>query len=349
MDLVALKYFAEAVRQGGITKAAEHLHVAQPALSRQIRLLEEELGVKLLERHRRGVKPTRDGLSFVQGAENLLRQAQQLRHEVGSRVAEPVGSIRLGFLPATSELLVGKLIAEFVREFPKVTFHLQEGYTPELAEAMIANKLDLAIMSYEFKHQDLDRTPLFTEHMWLAGLPSIWPFGDSPLDLAQLSGLPLLHSQFAGGYLSKLSSARKIQLRSMIVGDTRSVIRHTVQSGSGFVLMPASSIMNELESGEIRGAPIKSFKVHRALFRRIDAICSRAIAKFEERLLAAVETIKREKSPLIQEFSMDLARSGRKAGAKRRKKPSKSEESKGRTGHETRSAATLSSKQIVKL
>src|SRR5262245_30705744 len=81
MDLRALKYVAEAARLGSITKAAARLHVAQPALSRQIRLLEEELGVILLLRHRRGVRPTKEGLDFVRSAEVLLRMAQQIRDD----------------------------------------------------------------------------------------------------------------------------------------------------------------------------------------------------------------------------------------------------------------------------
>ena len=100
MDLKVLKSVVEAIRLGSITKAAAKLRVAQPALSRQIHLLEEELGVALLLRHRRGVRPTREGIDFVTSAESLLRMAQQLRDDMGSRADEPVGRIRLGFSPS---------------------------------------------------------------------------------------------------------------------------------------------------------------------------------------------------------------------------------------------------------
>src|ERR1700735_2367385 len=95
MDLKALRYVVEAAGLKSISKAAAQLHVAQPALSRQIRLLEEELGVPLLLRHRRGVEPTKEGLDFVRSAEILLRMAQQIRDDMGSRGTEPVGRIRL--------------------------------------------------------------------------------------------------------------------------------------------------------------------------------------------------------------------------------------------------------------
>src|SRR4051794_32994066 len=119
MDLKVLRAVVEATRLGSITQAASKLRVAQPALSRQIHLLEEELGVTLLLRNSNGVRATEEGAEFVKSAEVLLQLAQQLRDNMNSRAAEPVGCIRLGLPPGPGALLVGRLVAEFAALYPK--------------------------------------------------------------------------------------------------------------------------------------------------------------------------------------------------------------------------------------
>jgi LysR family nitrogen assimilation transcriptional regulator len=295
MDLKALKYLSEACRLGSITKASTLLNVAQPALSRQIRLLEEELGVVLLLRHRRGVRPTKEGLHFVRSADDLLRMAQRIRNELVATAAEPSGVIRLGFLPGPGGLLVGKLIAQFIRQFPKVTFELRESLTADLSEALITDKLDLAIMIYEAKHQDLCRKPLFAEDLWLAAAPSIWPFRKKTLQIRELEGLPLVHAAIVGKELEKLASRHKVQLHTVIAGDTRSAARVAVREGAGFMLMPASSVADELSRGGLVGAPVKGLTISRGLFWRADHALSSAAVEFIVRLDAAVASLKEKK------------------------------------------------------
>lgn len=303
MDLKALKYVAEAARLGSITKAAAQLRVAQPALSRQIRLLEDELGVVLLVRHRHGVKPTQEGLSLVRSAEVLLRMAQQIRDDMGSRAAEPVGRIRFGFLPAPGDLFVGSLVAGFIRQYPKVTFELREALTAELMEALLTDRLDLAIMIHDVKHQDLHRKPLFAEDIWLAGAPSIWPFGTEPLRPQQLAGVPLVHAAIVGYALDKIASRHKLQFHSVIEGDTRTAARAAVRAGAGFMLMPASGVCDEIARGEFAGAPVQGLEVRRGLFWRADRPLSRAVVEFIDQVESVVDELKRTKRPMIRDIT----------------------------------------------
>jgi LysR family nitrogen assimilation transcriptional regulator len=303
MDLRALKYVAEAARLGSITKAASALHVAQPALSRQIQLLEDELGVVLLVRHRRGVLPTKEGVDFLKSAEVLLRMAQQLRDDMGSRAAEPAGRIRLGFLPAPGRLVLGKLMAQFIRQYPKVSFQLRESLTADLSEALLTDKLDLAIMVYDVRHQDLHRKPLFAEDVWLVGAPSIWPFGKKPLRPQQLEGLPLIHAAILGSTLERISDTEKLQFRTVIEGDTRTAAREAVREGAGFMLLPESSVTDEVTRGELVGAPIKGFEVTRGLYWRADRPLSRAALEFIGALDLAVSRLKKVDSPIIRNIA----------------------------------------------
>ena len=307
MDLKALRYVVEAAGLKSISKAAAQLHVAQPALSRQIRLLEEELGVPLLLRHRRGVEPTKEGLDFVRSAEILLRMAQQIRDDMGSRGTEPVGRIRLGFLPGPGDLIIGKLVADFLRQYPKVSFLLREALTADLTDALLAGKLDLAIMIHDVKHQDLHRKPLFSEDVWLAGVPSLWPFGKAKRLLPrQLHGLPLIHAAIVGNALSALVEDHNLEIRTVIEGDTRTAARAAARAGVGFMLVPASSVSVEIARNELAGAPVEGMEVRRGLFWRADHPLSRATVEFIAKLEGAVSALLAAKpSPIKRIASAD--------------------------------------------
>ncbi|MGE0733233.1 MAG: LysR family transcriptional regulator [Alphaproteobacteria bacterium] len=305
MDLRTLRQVTAAIRLQSITKAASQLNVAQSALSRTIRLLEEELGVALMIRHPRGVQATKDGLKFAESAETLLRLAKQLHDEARAYSSEPVGQIRFGFLPSNGDLFVGDLVADFVKRFPKVSFLLREALSVELAEALLTDKLDLALMLYDTKHQDLNRLPLFTEDMWLAGARAIWPFGTKPLRPHQLEDLPLIHAALVGDALKRLNSHRKLRLKTVIVGDIRPVARAAVHAGAGFMLMPYSWIADDIERGALAGAPVKGLEVRRGVFWRADRPQSRAAVKFVDELQAKVNELKRAMPNVIKDILSD--------------------------------------------
>lgn len=302
MDLRTLRYVTTAVRMESITKAAARLHVAQSALSRTIKLLEEELGVVLLLRHPHGIKATKDGLRFVESAETLLRLAQQLRDEARSYASEPVGQIRFGFLPSQGELFIGPLIAAFVRKYPKVNFVLREALSGELAELLLADKLDLAVMLYDTKHQDLHRQPLFMEEIWLVAARSVWALGSKPLVPRQLEGLPLVHAGLVGQALRRLATRHKAQLHTLVEGDISRVARSVVRDGGAYLLMPHSFIEEDIARGVVAGAPIKGLEVRRSVSWRADRPQSRAVVAFVEEIEKAVAALKASKPRVIREF-----------------------------------------------
>jgi LysR family nitrogen assimilation transcriptional regulator len=303
MDLKSLKYVSSAIRLQSISKAAEELYIAQPALSRKIKLLEDELGVTLLVRHRRGVTATAEGLKVMALGDTMERLARQLRDDMLSQATDATGKIRFGYLIGPGELFIGKMIAEFMREHPKVTFSLREGSTHELSEALLADKLDLALMIYDVKYHGLRRKALFAEDVWLAGSPSAWPFGSEPLRVEHLANLPLVHAAGIGSAIDKLAAQHNIQMRSAIEGDTRAAARHAASAGVAFMLMPASSVRDDIREGRLVGAPITGFEVQRGLFWRSDSPLSRAVVEFVKRIDATVACLKRDQSSMIRDIA----------------------------------------------
>src|SRR3954468_11508887 len=138
MDLVQLKYFLRVAELRSFSKAADVLHVAQPAITRQIRLLEEELGVALFHRHSRGSEPTEAGQLLEIRAAELLRMADQTRVDVVSRAVVPTGTVRIGFPPSVGNLLLGSPVAAYHAKYPGVLISLVEGYNQVLQEWMLS-------------------------------------------------------------------------------------------------------------------------------------------------------------------------------------------------------------------
>lgn len=173
MELRQLRYFVAVARQRHFTRAAEELHVAQPALSQQIQQLERELGVLLFDRGGRRVQLTAPGEAFLARAERILAEVDQARAELQEYVGLVRGRIRLGALPSLAEALPG-LLARFHARYPGLEIGLREESTEQLIELLERGQVDLAL-----RHQTLSALPagsasepLFREELVLVVAPS---------------------------------------------------------------------------------------------------------------------------------------------------------------------------------
>lgn len=286
MDFSDLRYFAEVVRQHNVTRAALRLGIAQPALTRRIHLMEEEFAAPLLVRHRRGVRPTEAGLIVFERAQLLLRLADEMRGDVLSQTAEPAGQVTLGFPPSLSNLFVTRLIAEYLRLFPRVTFRLDEHFSPTVRDELLAGRIDMGIMTCEAAHPDLQFVPLFAEHLWLVGRREDWPFRQAKsLTPSHLARQPILIASFLREVVERREELKDHQLCVRVEADGLTTLREAIHSGIGFMLGPPSGVSRELDSGEFVGAPVKGLHVTRGLFRRRDRPVTRALDELETMVL----------------------------------------------------------------
>ncbi len=144
MELRQLRYFVTAIEAGTLTKAAEILSVAQPAVSQQILKLEEELGEQLLMRHSRGVEPTEAGARLLSHAAAILRQLDAAREDLNELKGEPAGEVRIGMPRSITELIGVSLFEECGRRLPKVGVTMIERLSEGLNELLADGRLDLA-------------------------------------------------------------------------------------------------------------------------------------------------------------------------------------------------------------
>lgn len=147
MDLRQLKFFLAVVEKGGFTRAAEHLHIAQSAISIGIKKLEEELGSKLFTRRERTVALTVEGESLARNAREIFRRVDQARQEIADLRGLLTGEVQVGLTPMLSSLFFPKIIASFKEEFPALKMSISGESAWNIQRKIIAGDIDIGIIS----------------------------------------------------------------------------------------------------------------------------------------------------------------------------------------------------------
>lgn len=148
MELYQLRYFLEIARQRNFTRAAEKLHLAQAALSEQMRKLESELGTTLIQRGRRESTLTAAGETLRSHAEALLERAEVAQEAVQALVGLRGGRLVIGAIPSVSAGLLPKILAAFRHDYPKVELVIAEGTSEEISEGVENGRIELGIIQH---------------------------------------------------------------------------------------------------------------------------------------------------------------------------------------------------------
>lgn len=274
MDLVQLRYFLKVADLRSFTKAALALHIAQPAVTRQIRLLEEEFGVQLLLRHSRGAELTEAGVRLRAGAQAMLRLATETRAQVAASASEVMGELRVGFPPSVGASLVAKATATFHARHPAVRLHLEEGYSNGLRDALLADRLDLAVTTNATPNPLLDMQQIYTESLWAFYAPQLGSsLRGTELTLAQLARYPLIQlssGNTLGTLLESLMRDQDLSLKVSVSSESLPVIKSLLQAGLGVHISPYTAFERDVRRRELAGKPMKGLTVARRVAWRVD-------------------------------------------------------------------------------
>ncbi|MEV6758562.1 transcriptional regulator CynR [Streptomyces sp. NPDC051214] len=196
VELRHLRYLLAVVEHGTFTRAAEALHVSQPTLSQQIRALERTVGLPLLDRAGRTVRPTDAGQVYVDHARRALRELAAADRAVQDVRDLSRGQLRLGVTPTFTAYLVGPLVAALHARHPGLALTVREGTQERIGEALIADELDAGIGFTGDPVPGVEAAPLFVESL---GVVAGAGEGSGPLSAAELAGrdLALLAGDFA--------------------------------------------------------------------------------------------------------------------------------------------------------
>jgi len=195
MDLKQLEYFVRVAEMGSFTRAAVSLNVAQPALSRQVRLLEVELRQNLLVRNGRGATPTEAGQVLLEHGRGILHQVERAREELGRVRTGLTGRVALGMPPSVARVLTVPLMRAFRLALPEARLSISEGLTTAMQEGLLHGRLDIAMLYNANASNGLELTPLVREELLLVqarppGLQEDPP--PAPIALKDLAALPLV-------------------------------------------------------------------------------------------------------------------------------------------------------------
>ncbi|MDO4248557.1 MAG: LysR family transcriptional regulator [Neisseria sp.] len=193
MDLKQLKYFMHVAELGSYTRAADFLGVAQPLLSRQIRLLETELRHNLLNRHGRGVSLTDSGRILLDHCRIIQQQIDAIQEDLSASTGKLTGHITLGLPPTVAKLLSVDIIKAVRKQLPDAHISIIEGLTSHLQEHLQQGKIDMALLYNPAYSPHLDKQLFYEERLHLiAPKNHALNVTTKGLSAAQLAELPLI-------------------------------------------------------------------------------------------------------------------------------------------------------------
>ncbi len=289
MNLEQLRGFAEIARTGHFTRAAEHLHLAQPSLSRQIAGLESELGVRLFHRVRGNVALTVAGERLLPIARRMLADAEAARSEMAELVGLSRGRIRLGATQTLCTSLVAEVLAEFRARYPGIDVEILERGSRSLLEALVEGALDLALIvtsvSSGAARAVLEREPILSERLVVvsaAAEPDPFAPGEA-VELAELAAVPQI--AFPENYDLRVAmdtafAAEGLDPIVAVSGAEMDAALRFAERGLGVAVVPA---MVAVDRPTLRSAPLAGADLTRtiSIARRSDMAPSHAGAALQ--------------------------------------------------------------------
>ncbi|MEV6161927.1 LysR family transcriptional regulator [Streptomyces sp. NPDC052052] len=246
MELRQLRSFLALAEECHFGRAAARLHVAQPALSQQIKQLERELGVPLFNRSTRRVEPTEAGRQLTAYARVIVAEEERARVHMRELATGHAGRVSVGFIGTATYDVLPRVARTVRAQLPGITLDLRgELLTPRLVEGLLSGTFDLAVLRGPVTDENLRTTPLRSEPL-LAVLPSHHPLADRPsIPLQALAAEPfVVHPSQSRSqmYDRVLAACRRAGFRpaSLIeVGETATLVVF-VAAGHGVALVPQS-------------------------------------------------------------------------------------------------------------
>ena len=264
MDLRSIRYFIQIADLGSITRAAQHLGIAQPALSRHLRSLESELGTELLVRLPRGVRLTGAGRQFVDHCRRILRELGRAQDELRATIDVPQGRVILGLSPTIGPLVLPGIVERVTRQCPQIALKVVEGFSIQLYDALLAGRVDLGLLTNPLPSRALKLTPLLSEPIVVLTPPAAR--GTRRFyTLPELAKTPVISTEAIRSIVDEQVSRYGARLNIEAEIDAVEAIRRLLLRGLGPAVMPVSTFHDDIRAGAIAAFPIADANVHRIL------------------------------------------------------------------------------------
>jgi len=244
------------------------LHLVQPAVSRQIMLLEQDIGAPLFVRERHGMVLTDAGRSLVTHARRAMLELDRARAEIAGADEGIGGLVTLGLLPSTIDMLSGPLVSALAASYPGIRVRITVGYAGTLLRWLQTGEIDAGLLYGAERSPEVRTQPLIEEPLWVIGPKAAKLRRDRPMPLAQLTGKPLVLPSAPHGIRTLVDHAcavSKLELTVAVETNALSVQRSLVLGGHGLTILPPIAVADDLRTGLLSGAPLAEPAIKRTI------------------------------------------------------------------------------------
>lgn len=267
MDVKQLRYFLLVADMGGFTPAALALGVGQPAISRQIKLLEEEVGTQLFLRHGRGIAVTSAGRQLLDHARAVVDRIETAKAELSELNKTIAGEITIGLPASLGAMLTTPLLKQFLDLYPLVSLSVVEGLSGHLHEWLLRGDLDLAAVYMPIVNTDLFSEIIASDQIYLIG-PETGEDMPETIEFDAAISRPLILTSRSHSLRKKIefiARQRDLTINIRCQVDSIDAIKSLLKERYGYALLPVSLVRQELQAGTLRCARVKNPSLDRNL------------------------------------------------------------------------------------
>jgi DNA-binding transcriptional LysR family regulator len=267
VQIPQIEGFLETARQRNLSRAAEALHVTQPALTARLQALEADLGATLFERSRRGMRLTDVGVAFLPFAEHALDALEDGRSVVAEHARGGAGRLTIGTAPAVGAYVLPGLLARYVARFPSIRLAVQTGHSEEIIDLVAGGELDIGLIR-ELSHPGVTARPIYEDELVLVA-PSGHAFARAGVvETAALADQTLILFDRTSSYYELthlIFRSGGVHPRSTIELDNIEAAKGMVRQGLGVALLPHTAIAGDVARGLLRAVRMKAVQPTRRL------------------------------------------------------------------------------------
>jgi DNA-binding transcriptional LysR family regulator len=268
VDVRQLKALVTVAETGSVTRAAELLHLVQPAVTRQIRALESELGVPLFERTRQGMRVTAAGASLTERARRALTELDRARAELAPPPGGVTGIVSVGLLESTVDLLARPLVSAILHDHPGIELRVLTAYSGHLQRWLDDGDLDLSLLYNLTSTPSLNIQTLVREKLWVVAPVTDGLHASQPIPLASVAEHPVVMP--APGHALRVLidgaiAQAKVDLNIAVQTNSMELQKQLVLSGHGWTILPGAGIATDAARSMFSTAPLAEPEVYRSI------------------------------------------------------------------------------------
>lgn len=263
-----IRVFRAVAKHRNFSRAAEELLLTQPAVTQQIKTLEDELGVPLFDRSGGHITLTPGGTALLPFAEKMKTLGEEAVSAIAGAYGQQAGELTIGASQTIGQYLLPTFIAGFVKTHPKIRVKAHGGNTNEILEALVSRDIQLALIEGPEQRKDIHIEPFMEDFMVLV-VPAAHEWANEEIGLEELKSAPLLMREFGSGsrrVIEQALSTAGLKTKELTISmelDSTEGLLNAVEAGLGVTFVSRWAVRNQLALGTLKLARVRDLKLSR--------------------------------------------------------------------------------------